>query len=116
MAENKNYTRKNFLNDMLALDLTAEQRECAEKWLVALEKKASAPTVNKKALENEALAHKMVEAMRTHADALVNAKWLTEYVAGVTTPQKGTAVANAAIKLGLVERYTEKGRTYYKLV
>lgn len=113
---NEKYTRKNFLTDMLALDLTPEQRECAEKWLVALDKKAAAPTVNKKALENEQLAHKLVEQMRTSADAQVNAKWISEHLVGVPTPQKGTAVANAAIKLGLLERYAEKGRTFYKLV
>ena len=113
---NEKYTRKNFLVDMLALDLTAEQRECAEKWLVALEKKASAPRVNKKRLENETLAEKVIETMKAHPDTMVNAKWISEHVAGILTAPKASAVISIAIERGQVERYAEKGRTYYKLV
>lgn len=111
----KKYTRKQFIIDMLATNLTDEQRDCAEKWLAALEKKAAAPTVNKKALENEQLANKLRELMVSHADAQINAKWISDHLAGVTSAQKATAVANMAQSLGYIERYTEKGRVYYKL-
>lgn len=113
--ENKKYTRKMFLTEILAMELTPEQRDCAEQWLIALNKKSSAPTVNKKALENEQLAHELINLMSAHADAQINAKWIAEHLAGVTTPQKGTAVALAAKRLGLVVDYKEKGRSYYKL-
>lgn len=114
--ENKKYTRKQFIIDMMEFDLTDEQREVAEKWLVALEKKAAAPRVNKTRAANEQLADAVVDAMRAHADEQVNAKWVSEHVAGITTASKAVAVVKVAIEQGRVEKYVEKGRTYYKLM
>lgn len=115
MAEKK-YTRKQFILDMMEFDLTPEQRECAEKWLVALDKKAAAPKVNKTRLANEQLAETVVSVMQSHADEPVNAKWLSEHVAGITTASKAVAVVKVAIEMGKVEKYQEKGRTYYRLI
>lgn len=112
---NEKYTRKMFLNDMLTLDLTAEQREVAEKWLAALDKKSAAPRVNKTRLANEALAADVVAAMMAHPDEPMNAKWISENVAGITTASKAVAVVKVAIEMGKVEKYVEKGRTFYRL-
>lgn len=112
---NEKYTRKMFLNDMLALELTTEQRECAEKWLASLEKKAAAPRVNKTRIANEALASDVVAAVAAHADEVINAKWISEHVAGIATASKAVAVVKIAIERGELERYQEKGRTYYRL-
>lgn len=112
---NEKYTRKMFLNDMLALELTDDQRDCAEKWLASLEKKAAAPRVNKTRIANEALATDVVAAMVAHADEPINAKWISEHVAGITTASKAVAVVKVAIERGELEKYQEKGRTYYRL-
>lgn len=116
-----NYTRKQFALDLMEmaadgrLTLTGEQMECLIGWHESLEKKSSYKAVSKKAVENEQLAHALVDLMVTHADANINARFIADHLAGVPTPQKATAVANAAIKAGLVERYTDKGRTFYRL-
>ena len=116
-----NYTRKQFAADLMEmvadgrLTLTADQMECLTRWADSLAKKAAAPTVNKKAVENERLAHEMVNLMIAHADQMVNARFVADHLAGVGSAQKATAVANAAIRLGLVEKYTDKGRVYYRL-
>lgn len=112
---NEKYTRKQFLIDMMATDLTDEQRECAEKWLVALDKKASAPKVNKTRLANEQLVEAVVSAMTAHADEQINAKWLSEHVNGITSPSKAVAVVRVGIELGKLVRFEEKGKTYYRL-
>lgn len=113
--ENKTYTRKMFLNDMLQLDLTPEQRECAEKWLAALSKKSETPRVNKTRIENESLARKTADAIRESGETLVNAKWISEHVSGILTPQKAVGVARVAIELGLIVRIEEKGKAFYRL-
>lgn len=116
-----NYTRKQFALDLMEmaadgrLTLTGEQMECLMGWHESLEKKSAYKAVSKKAVENEQLAHALVDLMVTHADANINARFIADHLAGVPTPQKATAVANAAIKAGLVERYTDKGRTFYRL-
>lgn len=112
---NEKYTRKNFLTDMLEFDLTPEQRDCAEKWLAALDKKAAAPRVNKTRIANEALASDVVAAIVAHADEAINAKWISEHVAGIPTSSKAVAVVKIAIERGELEKYQEKGRTYYRL-
>ena len=112
---NEKYTRKMFLADMLTLDLTAEQRECAEKWMAALEKKSAAPRVNKTRLANEALAADVVAAMAANPDAEVNAAWVRDHVAGIASAQKAVAVMNIAIESGKVIRYEEKKKAFYRL-
>lgn len=115
MANQTNYTRKQFLTDMLAGELSPEQRECAEKWLAALEKKSNAPRVNKTRVANEQLADAIVAAMVAHADTPINAKFLSETVAGITSPAKAAAVVAIAIEDGRVAKYTDKGRVFYRL-
>lgn len=110
-----NYTRKMFLIDMLNGELTAEQRECATAWLASLEKKANAPKVNKTRLANEQLAQAVIAAMVANADTDINAKWISENVAGIATASKAVAVVKVAIENGLIEKYQAKGRTYYRL-
>ena len=115
------YTRKQFAADLMEmtadgrLTLTDDQMECLTAWAESLAKKSAYKAVSKKAVENDALAVKLVDLMVAHADASVNAKFIADHLAGVDTPQKATAVANAAIKAGTVERYTDKGRTFYRL-
>lgn len=111
----KKYTRKQFIIDMLNKELTAEQRECAEKWLAALSKKANAPRVNKTRVANEQLAAAAIKTMAAHTDALINATWLCAHVAGITSAQKATAVMAVAIEAGKVIRYEEKRSVYYRL-
>lgn len=115
MAIKTNYTRKQFLTDMLACELTPEQRECAEKWLAALDKKSNAPRVNKTRAANEELAKAAVAAMAAHADANVNAAWLRDHVAGIGSAQKAVAVMNVAVEMGMVERYEENRKAFYRL-
>lgn len=112
---NENYTRKQFIIDMMSHELTNEQRECAEKWLVALEKKSDAPRVNKTRVVNENLAKAAVRAMAAHADTVINAAWLRDHVEGITSTQKAVAVMRIAIEQSLVERYTENGKAFYRL-
>ena len=116
MANETKYTRKMFLADMLTLDLTAEQRECAEKWLIALDKKSNAPRVNKTRAANEELARAAVAAMAANTETAINAAWLRDHVAGVASAQKAVAVMNVAADLGLVERYEENRKAFYRLV
>ena len=99
----------------LALDLTAEQRECAEKWMVALDKKSAAPRVNKTRMANEALAADVVAAMAANPDAEINAAWVRDHVAGITSAQKAVAVMNIAIESGKVIRYEEKKKAREEL-
>lgn len=112
----KKYTRKQFILDMMEFDLTDEQRDCAERWLAALEKKAAAPRVNKTRAANEQLADAAVSMMMAHPDAEVNAAWLRDHVAGITSAQKAVAVMAVAIDAGKVTRYEEKKKAYYRLV
>lgn len=111
----KKYTRKQFILDMMEFNLTDEQRDCAEKWLAALEKKAAAPRVNKTRAANEQLAEAAVAAMRAHSDELINAAWLRDNVAGITSAQKAVAVMAVAVETGKVERYEDKKKAYYRL-
>ena len=115
MAIKTTYTRKQFLIDMLAGELSPEQRETAEKWLVALEKKSSAPRVNKTRAANEELAKAAVRAMVANADANINAAWLRDNVPGIGSAQKAVAVMNVAAEMGLVERYEENRKAFYRL-
>lgn len=122
MTTSAKYTRRQFAADLMEmatdgrLTLNSDQMECLIKWTASLEKKAATPTVNKKAVENERLAHELVSLMVAHADQPINARFIADHLTGVTTPQKATAVARAAKALGLIDTYTEKGRTYYRLI
>lgn len=76
-------------------------------------------TVSKERRENEAMVPAMVELIAKGCDnnELVNSKWLCDHFnnAAVRSPQKARAVVDIAIQNGLVEKYQEKGRTYYKV-
>lgn len=113
---NEKYTRKQFLLDMMETDLSDEQRECAKKWLEALNKKSDYKPENKTRRLNEELAAKVVAAMQANPDEQINAKWLSTHIAGITTPQKAVGVMRVAIELGKVERFEEKGKAFYRLV
>ena len=116
MANKTTFTRKQFLTDMLGTELTNEQRECAERWLASLERKANAPKVNKTRVANEQLVDKVVAAMLANADTEVNAKWLSEHVEGISTASKAVAVVKVGIEMGRLDKYVNKGRTYYRLL
>lgn len=107
------YTREMFLKDMLNSELTAEQRECAEKWLAALGKKSCN---SKEHALNEQLVAEAIKVMAAHADTPMSATQICAYVEGITSTQKAVAIMNLAAKQGLVERYIDKNRSLYRLI
>lgn len=112
---NENYTRKQFIVDMLNKELTAEQRECAEKWLTALEKKAVRTPDPRKAAERSRLREAVYEAIVANSGADINASWLANHVNGVMTPQKATSLVADLIREGKVKKREGK-HVFYEAV
>lgn len=115
MTTNKNYTRKQFIIDMLNSELTAEQRECAEQWLAALEKKAVRTPDPRKVAERNKLRKAVYEAIASNDGADISASWLANHVNGVMTPQKATSLVVDLIREGKV-RKREGKRVFYEAV
>lgn len=104
-----------------ATDAPVEVIEAAEKLYTAKTKVYDrVKTVSKERRENEMLVDEFVALIENGCNAgeLVNTKYLATVCnnPAVRSPQKARAVVDIAIDRGLVEKYTEKGRTYYKLV
>ena len=109
-------TRKEFLTAVIeGATLTPEHIAVAETWLAALNKKSDYKPVNKTAKINAELAAKVAQAIAANPDEKINAKWITLHVSGITTAQKAVGVVRQGIKDGLIERYEEKGKAYYRL-
>ena len=101
-----------------AVDAPAEVITKAEELYVAKTKKYDRPKVaSKERIANEALVPMVIDLMKANPDDLINATWLNDHInhVDVRSPQKARAIAELAIEKGLVEKFTEKGRTYYKL-
>lgn len=101
------------------IDAPVEVKEAAEKLYAAKTKVYDrAKTVSKERRENESLVPAMIELITKGNDAgeLVNTKWLADNFnhPAVRSPQKARAIVDIAINEGIVEKYQEKGRTYYK--
>lgn len=94
--------------------------EAAEKLYTAKTKKYDRPrTVSKERRVNESLVEPVVELIKTAPEGeMVNATWINANFSNpeVRSPQKARVIAEIAIEQGLLEKYTEKGRTYYRVV
>lgn len=94
--------------------------EAAEKLYTAKTKKYDRPrTVSKERRVNESLVEPVVELIKTAPEGeMVNATWINANFNNpeVRSPQKARVIAEIAIEQGLLEKYTEKGRTYYRVV
>ena len=76
-------------------------------------------TISKERRANEALVPAVVELVKSAVDGcLVNATWINDHFdhVDVRSPQKARVIAEIAIEQGLLEKYTYKGRTYYRTV
>ena len=75
-------------------------------------------TKSKERMMNESLVPAIVELIaNAPEDELVNATWLNDHFDHfeVRSPQKARAIVEIAINDGLVEKYSQKGRTYYRV-
>lgn len=96
----------------------AEVVEAAEKLYTAKTKKYDrTKTESKAARLNATLMPIVVELIENNPNTLINATWLNDHInhAEVRSPQKARYLADMAIKNGLIEKYTYKGRVYYCL-
>ena len=94
--------------------------EKARELYAAKTKKYDRPrTISKERRANEALVPAIVELVKSApADELVNATWLNNNFdhVDVRSPQKARVIAEIAIERGELEKFTHKGRTYYRVV
>lgn len=90
----------------------------AEELYTAKTKKYDRPkTVSKERRVNESLVAPMMEIIENAPeDELINATWINDHFNSVEvrSPQKARVIAEIAIEKGLLEKYTHKGRTYYR--
>lgn len=108
-------TRKSVIAKAVELEgvWNDDELEVLGKMLASLEKprkKSDEPT--KTQVMNANLADKLVEAMRQYGQP-VTAKWISEQVPGVNTPQKAVAVVKAAGER--VVKFYEKRAALYRL-
>ena len=91
----------------------------AEELYTSKTKKYDRPaTISKERRVNESLVAPMMEVIASApADELINATWINNNFnhVEVRSPQKARVIAEIAIEQGLLEKYTHKGRTYYKV-
>lgn len=107
-----------FLIDNAPENTPFEVIEAAEKLYTAKTKKYDRPkTVSKERRMNETLVEPIVELIKQNPDEMVNATWINANFnhPEVRSPQKARVIAEIAIERGLLEKYQEKGRTYYKV-
>lgn len=102
-----------------AVDCPEDVREAAEKLYTAKTKKYNTTkTVSKARRENEVLADEVEKYLfDNQANDRINSAYLAgEYGVGkITTPQKANAVMAILIERGTAEKFTVKGRTYYRI-
>lgn len=122
MAEKNTTTQAAALRWLIdnAVDAPENVIEAAEKLYTAKTKKYDRPkTVSKERRANEKLVPVFVEMMKNAPEGeLINATWLNDHCDDfdVRSPQKARVIAEIAIENGMVEKYTHKGRTYYRVV
>lgn len=75
-------------------------------------------TISKERRANEALVPAVVDLVKNAPEGeLVNATWINanfDHV-DVRSPQKARVIAEIAIERGELEKFTHKGRTYYRV-
>ena len=91
-------------------------RKTLEKMLkqVSTKRSGESPAQAKAKAEREELMMLCVEALKAHADVKINSTWLSDNVNGINSTQKATVLMGNAIKMGLVEKYYEGKRVYYR--
>lgn len=93
--------------------------EKAEELYTSKTKKYDRPkTISKERRINESLVAPMMEIIENAPEGeLINATWINANFDNVEvrSPQKARVIAEIAIEQGLLEKYTHKGRTYYKV-
>ena len=115
MADNK-MTRKDVLAAILCEDWdtlkTDEARTVAEKMLNSIKKAADKPKTGKTSarIQNEAYARELVGKMPSEP---FTAKWISENVRFVGSPQRAVHVARIAEEWGALTTVSVKNRTYY---
>lgn len=112
-------TRKDALVAAIAkFDESDPIRKTLEKMLEQVSKKRTGETPSqvKAKAERKELMKACIDAMNAHPDAKINSTWLNDNVNGVTSTQKATVLMGNAIKDGLVEKYYEGKRTYYRVI
>lgn len=124
MTTTKNTTTQaaaiRYLIDHAAPETPAEVIAAAEKLYAAKTKKYERPTgvKSKERRLNESIVPEFVELISSNPNEMINATWLNAHSsnANVRSPQKARVIAELAIEQGLIEKYQDKGRTYYRLV
>lgn len=93
-------------------------RKTLEKMLEQVSKKhtGETPSQVKAKAERKVLMNACVEALKKNPDVKINSTWLANNVNGITSTQKATVLMSNAIKDGLVEKYYEGKRTYYRVI
>lgn len=107
-----------FLIDNAPANTPAEVLESAEKLYIAKTKKYDRPkTISKERRLNESLVEPIVELIKENPGEMINATWINANFnhPEVRSPQKARVIAELAIEAGMLEKYQEKGRTYYKV-
>lgn len=66
--------------------------------------KTNTGTKSKARVENERLAHQLIDAMRAENVTEIRAAWVREHLEGVNTAPKAVAVLNAATDLNLLTK------------
>ena len=98
----------------------ADVMEKARELYAAKTKKYDRPrTISKERRANEALVPAVVELVKSADDGeLVNATWINDHFdhVDVRSPQKARVIAEIAIERGELEKFTHKGRTYYRAI
>lgn len=91
-------------------------RATLEKMLEQVSKKPTgeSPAQAKAKAERMELMQSCIEYMKNHPDAMINSTWLSNNVNGITSTQKATVLMTKAIEMGLVEKFYEKGKPFYK--
>ena len=102
-----------------AVDAPTDVITKAEELYTSKTKKYDRPkTVSKERMMNEKLVDPVVELVaNAPADELVNATWINNNFdhVDVRSPQKARVIAEIAIEQGKMEKFTHKGRTYYRV-
>ena len=121
MANNNTMTQAQALRWLLdnTPSIPEDVRESAEKLYTAKTKVYDRPkTMSKEARLNLSLVDPVVEMIKANPDAIINATWINDHFdhPEVRSPQKARAIVDQAISQGKVEKYTVKGRVYYRAI
>lgn len=119
VANDEKVTRKDALVAAIAkFDSNDPVRATLEKMLeqVTKPRNGETPAQTKAKAERESLMLECVNVMKQYQDDPINSTWLAHNVDGVRSTQKATVLMGNAIKAGLVEKYYEGKRVYYRAI